>query len=504
MFQPVFKTGNRRIKPAVAGSIPALSALFFNVEIMKSNLEELKNLPAVDKILLNDQIKSLIEEYNRELVKISVNKSLDFFRKKIKANESLPNIEEIVNKVKSNIKNITEKKLCSIINASGIVIHTNLGRSPFNNQIVKQVANILVGYNNLEFDLKTGQRDSRNAHLSEILKYLTGAEDVLVVNNNAAALMLILRTFSKNKEAIVSRGELIEIGGSFRLPEILAASDCIMKEVGTTNKTKISDYENNINENTAILLKAHTSNYVVQGFTKEVNLSELVALGKKYHLPVVYDMGSGLLNKKSIGILKDEPDVKQTLAKGIDLVCFSGDKLLGGPQAGIIAGKSEMIAKLKKEPLTRALRVGKITLAFLEASCQNYLNEHKLLKNNPVFNMLTKNPEQLKKNAQLLFEKLKKINLNTIIVKSKGQCGGGSLPGKEIDSYSLKINKDNLSNKERSKFAEKMYFGLLHHDNPVLGVLKKGDIYFDLLTIPEDEIEKTAEIILDVYKDLIT
>jgi len=471
---------------------------------MKSNLEELKNLPAVDRLLHNPEIKSLIEIYNRELIRISINNTLQFFRKKIKNKESIPTIELIIEKVKSDIQNITDKKLRSIINATGIIIHTNLGRAPFNNEIIKEVTGVLSGYNNLEFNLETGQRGSRNTHLSKLIKYLTGAEDVLVVNNNAAALMLILRTFSKNKEAIVSRGELIEIGGSFRLPEILAASDCIMKEVGTTNKTKINDYENNINENTAILLKAHTSNFIIQGFTKEANLTELVALGKKYNLPVVYDMGSGLLNKKSISILKDEPDVKQTLAKGIDLVCFSGDKLLGGPQAGIIAGKAAMIAKLKKEPMTRALRVGKLTLAFLEASCKNYLNDQTLLKKNPVFNMLTKTPDQLEKNAQILNDKLQEYSINTTIIKSKGQCGGGSLPGKEIDSFAIKINNDDLSNKERSDFAEQMYFGLLQHKNPVLGILKKGDIYFDLLTIPEEKIVKTASIINDVYKGTIT
>ena len=469
---------------------------------MKPNLEEMKNLPAVDRLLHNPEIKSLIELYNRELIRTSINNTLQFFRKKIKDMESIPTI--IIEKIKSDIQNITVKKLCSIINATGIVIHTNLGRAPFNNEIIKEATDVLIGYNNLEFELKTGQRGSRNSHLSELFKYLTGAEDVLIVNNNAAALMLILRTFSKNKEAIVSRGELIEIGGSFRLPEILAASDCIMKEVGTTNKTKISDYENNINENTAILLKAHTSNFIVQGFTKEVNLTELVALGNKYNLPVVYDMGSGLLNKKSIGIFKDEPDVKQTLAKGIDLVCFSGDKLLGGPQAGIIAGKAGMIAKLKKEPMTRALRVCKLTLAFLEASCQNYLNEQILIKKNPVFNMLTKTPDELKENAQIFNDKLQEYKINTTLVKSKGQCGGGSLPGKEIDSFAVKINKDNFSNKERSDFAEQMYFGLLQHKNPVLGILRKGDIYFDLLTIPEEKIMKTAKIINDVYKELIT
>ncbi len=470
---------------------------------MATHKEILRKLPGVDKLLAMPKVKTLIQQHNIAVVKYCIRNVIDSLRNIVLQKGQLPSFEQIIEKVESEIQIITKKKLCSIINATGIVIHTNLGRAPFNNEIIKDATDVLIGYNNLEFDLKTGQRGSRNAHLSEILKYLTGAEDVLVVNNNAAALMLILRTFSKNKEVIVSRGELIEIGGSFRLPEILAASDCIMKEVGTTNKTNISDYENNINENTAVLLKAHTSNYIVQGFTKEVDLTELVTLSKKYDLPVVYDMGSGLLNKKSIGILKDEPDVKQTLTKGIDLVCFSGDKLLGGPQAGIIAGKADMIAKLKKEPMTRALRVGKLTLAFLEASCQNYLNEQNLLNKNPVFNMLTKTSDKLKNNAQILNDKLQKYKINTTIVKSKGQCGGGSLPGKEFDSFAVKINKDDLSNKERSDFAGQMYFGLLHHKNPILGILKKGDIYFDLLAIPDENIVKTAEIINDVYKELI-
>ena len=470
---------------------------------MATNTEILRKLPGVDKLLARSKVINLIQQHNIAVVKYCIRNVIDSLRNIALQKGQIPSIEKIEEKVTSEILQLTSRNLRSVINATGIIIHTNLGRSPFTDEIIREASQVLVGYNNLEFDLQTGQRGSRNSHLTEILKYLTGAEDVLVVNNNAAALMLILRAFSKNKEAIVSRGELIEIGGSFRLPEILTASDCIMKEVGTTNKTKISDYENNINENTAIFLKVHTSNYIVQGFTKEVNLTELVALGKKYDFPVVYDMGSGLLNKKSIGILKDEPDVKQTLAKGIDLVCFSGDKLLGGPQAGIIAGKAEMISKLKNEPMTRALRVGKLTLAFLEASCQNYLNEQTLVKKNPIFNMLTKTPDQLKKNAQILNDKLQGFNINSTIVKGKGQCGGGSLPGKEFDSFAVKINKDNLSNKERSGFAEQMYFGLLHHKNPVLGILKKGDIYFDLLAIPEENIVKTAEIINDVFKHSI-
>lgn len=462
-------------------------------------MEGLNKLPGVDKLLVLPEIKAMIAEFDETLVKHSIRASLNYFRNKALKETTVPPLDGIIEHIHKGIQLITTKSLKNVMNATGVVVHTNLGRAPFSNQIIEEVSEILKGYSNLEFDLKNGKRGSRNAHVTQLLTYLTGAEDVLVVNNNAAALMLILRTFAKDKEVIVSRGELIEIGGSFRLPDIMAASDCKMKEVGTTNKTKIQDYENATTENTALLFKAHTSNYIIQGFTQEAKLHELVALGKKKNIPVVYDMGSGLLRKTSVEVFKDEPDVRKTLKTGIDLVSFSGDKLLGGPQAGIIAGKKEFIAILKKEPMVRALRVGKTTLAFMEAALSYYLDDKTLTEKNTIFRMMTKKPDEIKHNAGLLQKELSKHKINSSVVTGKGQCGGGALPGKELESYAVRIDGDFGSNKKKSEFAEKLYSGLMQHKTPVVGILRKGDIYFDLLTIPDEQIGKLAEIIGDVY-----
>jgi len=269
---------------------------------MESKKETLKNLPGIDKLLSLAEIKSLIEKYSEDLVKYIIRSAIDRIRKQAIKSGEVPSIPEIVSIIQDDLIEFRKKSLRNVINATGVVVHTNLGRAPFSDAIISEAAEILKGYNNLEFDLDKGERGSRNTHLAKLLKYLTGAEDILVVNNNAAALMLILRTFAKEKEVIVSRGELIEIGGSFRLPDIMAASDCVMVEVGTTNKTKIEDYEEKVNKETALLLKAHQSNFVIQGFTQEASLTELVSLGKKTKVPVVYDMGSGLLRKTSLKV----------------------------------------------------------------------------------------------------------------------------------------------------------------------------------------------------------
>ncbi|MCD4665374.1 MAG: L-seryl-tRNA(Sec) selenium transferase [Bacteroidales bacterium] len=461
-----------------------------------------KNFPGVDKLLNIPKIKLLIEEFNKEIVTYSIRNVLNLFKDQIKENEDVPSLQFIVEHVISHTRRITTKSLQNVFNATGIVIHTNLGRAPFSTAIINEASEILKGYNNLEFDLEKAKRGSRYTHVSELLKYLSGAEDVLVVNNNAAAIMLILRAFAKNKEVIVSRGELIEIGGSFRLPDILAASDCKMIEIGTTNKTKIQDYEKQINENTAVFLKAHKSNYKIDGFTHEVSLKELVSLGKKHNIPVVYDMGSGLFNNNLVEFFKDEPDVQSTLSAGVNLVCFSGDKLLGGPQAGIIAGDKELIEKLKNNPLTRALRVGKLTLAFLESTCLQYLSKPELFSKNYIYRILNKEPSSIKHTATKLQKEISKFHKQTRVVESKGQFGGGSLPGKEINSYAVWLEKENVSNKQKSEFAEKMYYGLLKQQQPVLGILKKGNIYFDMLAIQDEDIKKIAGIIKDVYKNI--
>jgi L-seryl-tRNA(Ser) seleniumtransferase len=471
---------------------------------MKPNLGELRNLPGVDKLLLLPEIKEMISAFHEDLVKYAIRETLGNFRQQVKESEFIPELSDILEQIRLQVFKLTNKSLRNVINATGVVVHTNLGRAPFSDEIIQEASEILKGYNNLEFDLTEGERGSRNVHLTELLKYLTGAEDVLIVNNNAAALMLVLRTFSKDKEVIVSRGELIEIGGSFRLPDIMAASDCIMVEVGTTNKTRISDYVKAITSETRLLLKAHQSNFSIQGFTEEASLQELVALGKKKNIPVMYDMGSGLLRKTSIKVLADEPDVRQTLATGIDIVSFSGDKLLGGAQAGIIAGKKELISKLKKEPLVRALRVGKTTLAFMEAALFTYLDDQALTKKNLLFNMMNRTPDELLAKAEWLKNVFKNHGISSSVVKSKGQCGGGALPGKEIESYAVRINPELASGKKKSEFAEKLYTGLMHHAKPVVAILRKGDLYIDVLTLAGSELNPLSEIVIEVYHKIYT
>ncbi|NOR86026.1 MAG: L-seryl-tRNA(Sec) selenium transferase, partial [Bacteroidales bacterium] len=301
-----------------------------------------------------------------------------------------------------------------------------------------------------------------------------------------------------NKEAIVSRGELIEIGGSFRIPDIMAASDCKMVEVGATNKTKSQDYENAITENTALLFKAHQSNYVIKGFTQEVELPELVSIGKKHSIPVVYDIGSGLLRKVNERALKNEPDVKQALASGIDLICFSGDKLLGGPQAGIIAGKKKYIDILKNEPMMRALRVGKTTLAILETACSYYLNDKDLFENNVLFKTLNKSKEEIKETAEKLKTALDSLDICSKIVDSKGKYGGGTLPDLELDSFSVKLLPKDANN----QLAKKLYHELLEQKQPILSNLKSGAIYFDALTLENREIDVIAQTIKTAFDDV--
>ena len=467
-----------------------------NISVNKNEI--LKNLPSVDKILNLPEIKTLVEDTGKKLVLYAIRNSLHFFRDEIICGNNSPDIKDILSKINKIVYQVSNKSLKKVINATGIIIHTNLGRIPYGEDLINDSLNTLVGYNNLEFNLEIGNRGNRNDHAIELLKFITGAEDALIVNNNAAAVMLLLRTFAKNKEVIVSRGELIEIGGSFRIPEIMAASDCKMIEVGTTNKTNIEDFSNSVSQNTAVLFKAHKSNYQIKGFTEEASIDELVTLGKKKKIPVIYDIGSGLLTKTQNKYLSNEPTVVESVKKGIDLICFSGDKLLGGPQAGIIVGKKKLIGKLKKEPMVRALRVCKSTIALLETACSYYLNEEVLNKKNYVFQIFNKKPEEIKHTAIVFSERLAENHIDSEIVNSFGQTGGGTVPEGKIPSYSVKVIVPGNS-KTRSEFAEKMYYSLLKHKDPVLSVLKKGFIYFDMLTLSQMEAEELSEIVSKVY-----
>ncbi|MEG1311281.1 MAG: L-seryl-tRNA(Sec) selenium transferase, partial [Romboutsia sp.] len=417
-------------------------------------------LPSVDEVLGNKSIIKSLEQYPRNLVLNSIRESIDIKRQFIiKLDDNTINkfeikLDDIVKDSLQRIKIGYSLSLKKVINATGIVIHTNLGRSLLSENIKEELWSLSSRYSNLEYDLDKGERGSRYSHLAQIIKKLTKAEDVLVVNNNAAAVLLVLSTMAKDKEVIVSRGELVEVGGSFRIPNIMELSGAKLVEVGATNKTNLNDYKAAINNETNILMKVHTSNYKILGFTESVGIEELSKLGKERNIPVIEDLGSGVFIDLSKYGLSYEPTVLDSLNNGADIVTFSGDKMLGGPQAGIIVGKKKYIEKMKKNQLTRALRVDKFTICALESTLRMYLDEEKAIENIPTLKMLTYNMSELEGKSLDLFNRIKKLNLDINIEIEDGfsQVGGGSMPIEVIKSKVIAItpNKINVSTLEKS------------------------------------------------------
>jgi L-seryl-tRNA(Ser) seleniumtransferase len=461
----------------------------------------LRKLPGVDKVLSQTTMRKLIEKSGTDLVTFTVRAVIEDARKKIMTNGGSVTMEEIVKKSEETIELMSQPLLKEVINATGIVIHTNLGRAPLGKKVLQDIAGIVRGYSNLEYDLNTAQRGHRLDYVVPLIAFLAKAEDAIVVNNNAAGIMLVLSTFAKGKEVIISRGELIEIGDSFRIPEILTASGAILVEVGTTNKTKRSDYERAITGNTAMIMKAHRSNFDIIGFTEEVSVQELADLSHQRGLPFLYDIGSGLIRKPKNLPLEKEPDVESAIIAGADLVAFSGDKLLGGPQAGIVAGKKEYIAALRKAPMMRALRVDKFTLAALCSVARSYVTDKTLIENIPLFSMLEQTEQVLKHKADELLKELQTQNVAASIVKSTGRCGGGTLPSLEIPSYAVMLLSDKGSQKERSAFAGQVFNKLHHSKRPIIGILRQGELWFDVLTLAEADFSFIAEEIARVLRD---
>ncbi len=460
----------------------------------KSELQEkLRKIPSVAVVLSQEVIKNQIEKNGIELVSFIVRSVIENVRKNILNHGSDICCDEMVANIEETIEFIAKPILKEVINATGIVLHTNLGRAPLGRKVLEDIEGVVSGYSNLEYDLKKMERGHRNDHIIPLLKYITKAEDAVIVNNNAAGLMLALSTLAKGKEVIISRGELIEIGGSFRIPDILSASGAIMVEVGTTNKTHLSDYENAITENTALIFKAHKSNFDIVGFTEEVFVKELADFSKEKGIPFLYDIGSGLIRKPKNLPLENEPDVESAILDGADLVAFSGDKLLGGSQAGIVAGKREYISQLKKAPMMRALRVDKLTLAVLSSVIRSYFNDQTLVENIPLFAMLEQSEETLRRKAESLARELKAHNLVGKIVESTGQCGGGTLPNLRIKSFAVTVVSGNPKQKGQSLFAEKLFNKLHKLEKPIIAILKEGDIFFDVLTISKSDIPYIAE-----------
>ena len=448
----------------------------------------LSQIPAINKILMTEEVKQLLEEYPEVFVKDIVKKETENIKNEILNNNlsEVPSMEEIIEKINLSVKKNYKYSLRRVINATGTILHTNLGRSILSESIKENLIDVVFNYSNLEFNLAEKQRGSRYVHLIDIIKRLTGAEDVLVVNNNAAAVMLTLSTLAKDKEIVVSRGELVEIGGAFRIPEIIKLSGGTIQEVGTTNKTHLKDYVNAINENTGILLKVHTSNYKIVGFTKEVTYKEISDLAHEKGLVAVNDLGSGqFVDFTSYG-LTYEPTVKEVLDSGIDVVTFSGDKLLGGPQAGIIVGKKKYIEAMKKNQLTRALRVDKMTIAALEATFRLYLDEEKALKEIPTLNMISMSMEELREKAGKFAEKVKETAFSAEITEDKAEIGGGSYPGVYLDSMSVKLTHN-------IRTATEIEGILLETDIPIITRIKENSIIFDMRTLREQEFDLVVE-----------
>lgn len=451
--------------------------------------ELFSKLPSVDEVMESEEIRYLLKEFPRKLVVEFAREAISNKRKEIlKLNDSSKepyiDIKNIIEYTINKTKLEYSLSLKNVINATGTVIHTNLGRSLLSEDIKDEVWNLSSRYSNLEYNLEKGERGSRYSHIINIIKRLTNAEDVLIVNNNAAAVLLVLNTLSKDGEAIVSRGELVEVGGSFRIPSIMELSGSKLVEVGSTNKTHLFDYEDYINENTKVLMKVHTSNYKIMGFTESVSIEKLSKLGKKYNIPVVEDLGSGVLIDLSKYGLSYEPTVLDSIKKGIDIVTFSGDKLLGGPQAGIIVGKKKYIDKMKKNQLTRALRVDKLTISALEATLRMYLDEEKAINNIPTLKMLTYKFEELEQKAIKLFNKISSLNLDINIKIEDGlsQVGGGSMPTEVMKTKVISIVPNNISvsNLERKMRLSK---------NHIIGKIYDNKYILDIRTIFEDEFD---------------
>jgi L-seryl-tRNA(Ser) seleniumtransferase len=465
------------------------------------NKEYLRHIPSVNDILSEDLADKIKNNYSRNDLIEGIRIVTDNIRSEILSDEFREEefdaerlqTENIILEVEKYLKNLYQPKMASAINGTGVIIHTNLGRSILSNKAVEAVKDVAEHYSTLEIDRETGERGHRYQALQDILKKLTGAEAAVVVNNNAGAVTIALAALAKDKEVVISRGELVEIGGSFRVPEVMEQSGAELVEVGATNKVYLKDYINAFNENTGAFLKVHTSNYRIMGFTETVNAAELTEFAHQKDIPVIEDLGSGILFDLQEYGLSYEPTVKECIEDGIDIVTFSGDKLLGGPQAGIIVGKKKYIDQIEYHPLMRALRVDKFTIAALEATLKQYKDFEQAINEIPTLRMLTEDENEVKNRAEKLFDLLEINNTSELkIVKDSAKVGGGAYPLIDINTYVLVIDTKNMS-------AENLAYKLRQAQVPVFSRISEGSVFLDMKTIQESEIEKLAEILNNVF-----
>jgi L-seryl-tRNA(Ser) seleniumtransferase len=429
-----------------------------------------RDLPSVNALLEMSGVKWLLEQHPRRVVLDAVRSTVDAARA---AGGAERTEEQWVETITSAVRDATRPSLRRVINATGVVLHTNLGRAPLADAAIRAIGQVAEGYSNLEYDIETGQRGSRYSHCVGLLRQLTGAEDALVVNNCAAAMVLTLNAIAPKKEVLVSRGELVEIGGSFRIPDIMARSGAKLVEVGTTNRTHDDDYRRAITPKTAAIVKVHRSNFTIEGFTSEVSVERLAFIAAEHGLPVIHDLGSGLLLPLDDFGLAGEPTASTALMSGATLVLMSGDKLLGGPQAGIILGSAAVIGKLRKNPFARAMRVDKLTLSALEATLRLYLEPERALREVPVLAMLTERVEELESRARSVVSFLRSSNINAEVAPSTASVGGGAFPNANIASIAVMLTTD----------AERMEERLRHGEPPVIGRIADGKLLLDLRSV---------------------
>jgi len=450
----------------------------------------LKDLPSVNKVLieLNDSVS-----VHDDLLKTLINRAINQYRNKIKNNELSMSPSELLSNITEMVTKDSSRSLVNIINGTGIVLHTGFGRAPFDSKLLKSIAKRLDGYVNLEFDLDSGKRGDRQSHIRDHLSSICGSESSLCVNNNAASVMLSINEMAFGGEVIVSRGQLVEIGGSFRIPDIIKKSGAILKEVGTTNRTHFSDYKKAVSKRTKLILWVHTSNYVVKGFTRSVPLSDLVQLGRSKNIPVMVDWGSGaILDMKSLGLANEMP-IRTIMSDKPDILTFSGDKLIGGPQSGIIIGKEKWINAMQKNPLYRVMRSDKITLGLLEEILRSYRSNY-FTKDNLSLRMLTTKRSTLLNRGKKVIQGLtkKKIkDFNIVLENSKVEAGSGSLPENPIESIALSFSHKKISPNE---LARKFRSGRI----PVVGYIKSNKFIIDLKAILPNQLLKLKTAIKEI------
>jgi len=450
----------------------------------------LKDLPSVNKVLieLNDSVS-----VHDDFLKTLINRAINQYRNKIKNNELSMSPSELLSNITEMVIKDSSRSLVNIINGTGIVLHTGFGRAPFDSKLLKSIAKRLDGYVNLEFDLDSGKRGDRQSHVRDHLSSICGSESSLCVNNNAASVMLSINEMAFGGEVIVSRGQLVEIGGSFRIPDIIKKSGAILKEVGTTNRTHFSDYKKAVSKKTKLILWVHTSNYVVKGFTRSVPLSDLVQLGRSKNIPVMVDWGSGaILDMKSLGLANEMP-IRTIMSDKPDILTFSGDKLIGGPQSGIIIGKEKWINAMQKNPLYRVMRSDKITLGLLEEILRSYRSNY-FTKDNLSLRMLTTKRSTLVNRGKKVIQGLtkKKIkDFNIVLENSKVEAGSGSLPENPIESIALSFSHKNISPNE---LARKFRSGRI----PVVGYIKSNKFIIDLKAILPNQLLKLKTAIKEI------